>query len=38
MTYRALVRCSYCGSETTNQPAGDGCHACSRGIMQPVSQ
>jgi hypothetical protein len=28
MIYRPLVRCTNCGIETTNQPEGDGCHAC----------
>lgn len=36
MTYRPLTRCTYCGTESTNQPEGDGCHACSRGIMRRV--
>jgi hypothetical protein len=30
------VRCSHCGTETTRQPEGDGCHACSRGVMRRV--
>lgn len=37
MSYRPLVRCTYCKIETTNQPDGDGCHSCQRGVMQRVS-
>jgi hypothetical protein len=25
--------CNYCGVSTKNQPPGDGCHACQKGIM-----
>lgn len=31
------TKCSYCGIESNNQPAGDGCHSCLQGIMQPAS-
>lgn len=34
MSYRQVVRCSFCGIESTNQPEGDGCHSCLRGVMQ----
>jgi rRNA maturation endonuclease Nob1 len=33
MNYRPVVRCTYCRNETSNQPEGDGCHACGRGVM-----
>ena len=38
MSCRPLVRCNYCSTESTNQPDGDGCHACLRGVMRRVSQ
>lgn len=37
MSYRAVVRCTYCGTESTIQNDGDGCHACSRGVMRRVN-
>jgi len=33
---REKVKCSYCGTETHNQPVGDGCHACLKGTMERV--
>ncbi|MBD9674942.1 hypothetical protein IB275_30475 [Pseudomonas sp. PDM21] len=32
------TRCSYCGTETNNQPSGDGCHTCLKGIMKPAAR
>lgn len=34
MSYHPVTRCTYCSTESTHQPAGDGCHACQRGVMQ----
>lgn len=31
-----IIECDYCHVVTTNQPAGDGCHACLKGIMKPA--
>lgn len=31
---RENVECSFCGTQTNRQPAGDGCHACSKGTMK----
>ena len=28
-----MTKCNHCGT-TSNQPDGDGCHACLRGIMR----
>ena len=33
---RAEVKCSFCGIKTRNQPSGDGCHSCIKGIMRPT--
>lgn len=30
------TKCTHCGIETNNQPAGDGCHACCRGTMRKI--
>lgn len=38
MSYHPVTRCSYCGTKSTNQPAGDGCHTCQRGIMQGAQE
>lgn len=28
------TKCSYCSTTSTSQREGDGCHACSRGVMK----
>jgi hypothetical protein len=28
------TKCNYCGQISNNQPSGDGCHTCLRGIME----
>ena len=33
---RMKVKCTNCGVETTNQPEGDGCHACLKGFMVKI--
>ena len=30
-----MTKCNVCGV-TSNQPEGDGCHACLQGTMEPV--
>ena len=30
------TRCSFCGCTSNNHRAGDGCHACGRGIMRSL--
>ena len=37
MTYHPIPRCIGCSIETTNQPEGDGCHSCLRGVMRLVA-
>lgn len=27
------TKCTYCNCTSTNQPHGDGCHSCLKGIM-----
>lgn len=36
MSYHPITRSTQCRTENTNQPAGDGCHACYRGVMQAI--
>lgn len=31
------TKCSWCGVISRTQHAGDGCHACLRGIMQSIN-
>jgi len=30
------VKCNNCRTETSNQPEGDGCHACLKGRMVAI--
>lgn len=36
MIMRIETQCSYCGVKSHNQPPGDGCHSCLKGIMKPI--
>lgn len=29
------TKCDHCGQKARNQPAGNGCHTCNRGVMKP---
>lgn len=33
-----MTECTHCGTRSNNQPAGDVCHTCQRGIMRDVRQ
>lgn len=38
MSYYPVTKCSYCGTTSTTQRPGDGCHACLRGVMQEAGR
>lgn len=33
-----IYKCTWCGVETRHDHDGNGCHACSRGVMRPVQR
>jgi hypothetical protein len=37
MSY-VIVRCTYCGTTSRNQPEGDLCHACLYGVMREAAE
>ena len=32
------TKCSHCGQLSRNQPSGNGCHTCQRGVMVPTGK
>jgi len=32
------VKCTNCGTKTTSQTEGDGCHSCLKGTMKLIKK